>query len=263
MGAGDNRPGDELKRHPSKGPRSVSDAPRPRAYVRLKTGSTSGPLPRGTVLAKPAIAGLSEAQRGDPMIWVVVAVVVVVVAVVGLFLARQQRSRQLKQGFGREYDRVVTEHGDQRAGERELRERRQRLDAFEIRPLEPSVRTEYLERWSATQRQFVDEPRAAVAEAQGLVAQVMRDRGYPVDSDFEQRAADVSVEHPEVVENYRAAHEISVRARSGEASTEQLRRAMVHYRALFDDLLAPAEDRQADRGDQTHFSQHKTQEPIK
>jgi hypothetical protein len=183
--------------------------------------------------------------------------------VVGLLVARQQRSRQLKQGFGPEYDRVVEERGDQRSGERELLERRQRHEQFEIRPLEPAIRQDYLQRWEATQRHFVDEPGGAVDEADVLVQQVMHDRGYPVESDFEQRAADISVEHPVVVDNYRAAHAISTRARSGQASTEQLRQSMVHFRALFDDLLTPADPSPPDDGDQSDNPHETTRKAVR
>jgi hypothetical protein len=183
------------------------------------------------------------------MTWVLLAVVVVLLAIIGVFVARQQRSRKLKGDFGPEYKRVVAERGDQRSAERELAGRRRRLDQFEIRQLDPAARERYLKRWKAAQRSFVDEPDTAVLEAHELVQQVMHDRGYPVDEDFEQRAADVSVEHPDVVDNYRAAHAISIRARSGQASTEQLRQSMVHFRALFDDLLGPGEAAQPGDGD--------------
>jgi hypothetical protein len=175
------------------------------------------------------------------MIWVLVAVVVVLLVIIGVLVARQQRSRGLKADFGPEYNRVVTQRGDQRSAERELTNRRKRVSEFEIRPLAAADRERYVERWGVAQRRFVDEPEAAVGEAHLLVQQVMHDRGYPVDDDFEQRAADVSVEHPEVVENYRAANSISLRAQRGQANTEQLRQAMVHFRALFDDLLAPSD----------------------
>lgn len=197
------------------------------------------------------------------MIWVLVAVIVVLLVVVGLLVARQQRSRQLKQGFGPEYDRVVEERGDQRSGERELLQRRQRHAQFEIRSLEPAIRQDYLQRWEATQRHFVDEPGGAVDEADVLVQQVMHDRGYPVESDFEQRAADISVEHPVVVDNYRAAHAISIRARSGQASTEQLRQSMVHFRALFDDLLTPADPSPPGEGDQRDNSHETTKKAVR
>ena len=183
------------------------------------------------------------------MTWVLLAIVVVLLVIIGVLVARQQRSRRLKDEFGPEYGRVVEERGDQRTAEKELADRRQRVDQFEIRPLEPAARERYLEQWAAAQRYFVDEPVNAVGQAHELVQGVMNDRGYPVDEDFEQRSADISVEHPVVVENYRAALEISARARNGQASTEQLRQAMVHFRALFDDLLAPG-----DAGQTNHVS---------
>jgi hypothetical protein len=136
---------------------------------------------------------------------------------------------------------MVAQHGDQRSAEQELTSRRQRLSQFDIRPLEAAARERYLDRWGATQRHFVDEPAEAVGQAHVLVQEVMRDRGYPVDQDFAQRAADLSVEHPDLVETYRRANEISTQARSGRASTEELRQSMVHFRALFDDLLAPGD----------------------
>jgi hypothetical protein len=181
------------------------------------------------------------------MVWVLVGVVVVLLLVIGALFVRQRRSQRLKQGFGPEYERVIAEQGDRRAGEKELLERRKRHDRLEIRPLEESAREDYRQRWEATQRRFVDRPDAAVGQASVLVRQVMRERGYPVDDDFEQMAADVSVEHPGVVENYRAAHVISARAAGGQASTEDLRQAMVHFRALFDELLAGVDSAGAER----------------
>ena len=180
------------------------------------------------------------------MTWVLLAVVVILLVIIGVLVARQQRSRKLKDEFGPEYGRVVTQRGDQRVAEKELADRRQRVSKFEIRPLDPVARERYLEQWAAAQRYFVDEPAGAVGRAHELVQRVMQDRGYPVDEDFEQRTADISVEHPVVVENYRAAHGISMRAHNGQASTEELRQAMVHFRALFDDLLAPGDAGQAD-----------------
>jgi predicted nucleic acid-binding protein len=184
-----------------------------------------------------ARAGRTEfAKGGDTLIWVLLAIVVVLLCVVGILVIRQRRSAQLREGFGPEYDRVLQERGDQRAAEAELRERRDRRRGYEIRPLEESVRERYAERWEDTQRRFVDQPASAVAEADGLIGEVMRDRGYPVE-DFDQQAADLSVDHPEVVEHYRSAHAVSVASGDQNASTEDLRTAMVHYRALFSDLL--------------------------
>lgn len=170
------------------------------------------------------------------MIWVVVAVVVVLLCVGGLLALRQRRTAQLRAGFGPEYDRVVEQRGDQRAGEAELQERRERRQEYEIRPLGDSARERYAERWRDTQRHFVDQPASALADADGLVSEVMRERGYPVE-DFDQQAADVSVDHPGVVEHYRTAHAVSVDSAEQRASTEDLRRGMVHYRALFSELL--------------------------
>ena len=173
----------------------------------------------------------------DTWVWIViVAAVVVVAAAVAWGALRARRTRTLREGFGPEYDRALEDHGDRRAAEEELRKRRDRRRGLDIRPLAPEARERYARRWTVTQRRFVDEPEGAVAEAHDLVVRVMRDRGYPVD-DFEQRAADVSVDHPETVEHYRQAHAISVDSALGHASTEDLRKAMVHFRALFDDLL--------------------------
>ena len=148
---------------------------------------------------------------------------------------------------------MLAERGDQRSAETELAERRERRDTFEIRELDPSVRADYLERRRWTQRRFVDDPTVAAGEADRLVIEVMHDPGYPVGEKFEQRAADVSVDHPLVVENYRAAHAISLRAVRGQASTEDLRQAVVHFRALFDELLHPEDQSPGDqaRGDAT------------
>ena len=180
------------------------------------------------------------------MIWVLIVVIVVLLAVVGVLAYRQRRSAQLREGFGPEYDRVVDERGDQRAAEAELRERRDRRRSYDIKPLSADARDRYAERWRATQAKFVDQPASALTDADDLVGEVMRERGYPVE-DFEQQAADVSVDHPEVVEHYRKAHAIhSERS----ASTEDLRQAMVHYRALFAELLeTPHDDNEATRSE--------------
>ena len=169
------------------------------------------------------------------MIIVLIVVIVVLLAAVGLLVYRQRQSAQLREGFGPEYDRVVEERGDQRAGEAELRERRERRRSYDIKPLGATARDRYSERWRVAQAKFVDQPASALADADGLLDEVMRERGYPVE-DFEQQAADVSVDHPEVVDHYRQAHAIHAKR---QASTEDLRQAMVHYRALFEDLLEP------------------------
>ena len=171
------------------------------------------------------------------MVWVLIIVLLIALVAAGVVIARQRRSQQLQEGFGPEYGRTLADRGDRREAESELRERRERHEQLEIRELEPEARERYSERWRRAQSNFVDQPVAAVGEADALVSEVMSERGYPVEDDFDRRAADISVEHPVVVENYRSAHEISRRAVNNEASTEDLRQAMIHFRALFGELL--------------------------
>jgi hypothetical protein len=180
------------------------------------------------------------------VVWVLIVVLLIALVAAGVVIARQRRSQQLQEGFGPEYGRTLAERGDRREAEAELRERRGRREQLEIRELEPEARDRYADRWRGAQRAFVDQPAAAVGEADELVMEVMRERGYPVEDDFDQRAADVSVDHPVVVENYRSAHEISGRAVRGEASTEDLRQAMIHFRALFSALLGVEEQPRRD-----------------
>jgi hypothetical protein len=170
-------------------------------------------------------------------VWIVIAAVVVIAVVLAVAAAvRARRTRGLREGFGREYDRTIEHEGDRRAGERELLHRQKRHEALDIRPLSAQARERYVDRWQATQTRFVDDPSGAVIEADSLVQQVMKERGYPTD-DFEQRAADISVEHPELVERYRTAHGIAQSNERGQASTEDLRQSVRHYRALFEELL--------------------------
>jgi hypothetical protein len=172
------------------------------------------------------------------MAWVIVAIIVVLaILVIGWLWARLRRTQELQDRFGPEYGRVVDEHGDASAAERELREREARHEKFDIRPLAPESRLRYLERWKDVQAKFVDEPAPAVAQADRLIGEAMRERGYPVD-DFDQRAADLSVDYPEVVEDYRAGHTIAA-GDAGRTDTEDLRQAMVHYRSLFERLVEP------------------------
>jgi hypothetical protein len=174
--------------------------------------------------------------------WIAVAVAAIaVVAIVGWIVARRKRSEQLQGRFGPEYNRTVAEAGSKRTAEQELEARQQRRAELDIRQLDPAARERYLHSWQETQSRFVDAPADAICEADGLVQSVMRDRGYPVD-DFEQRAADISVDHPEVVQSYRAAHGVSLANEHGQATTEDLRRAMVDYRSLFDELLEAEEN---------------------
>jgi hypothetical protein len=174
-----------------------------------------------------------------------VVAVVIVIALIVVSRARAKRSEALQERFGPEYGRTVEEAGDQRAAEKQLSEREQRREKLQIRELDPGTRERYLIEWRDSQSRFVDDPSPAVRDADSLIMNVMRDRGYPVD-DFEQRAEDISVDHPHVVDNYRAAHRISLADEQGQATTEDLRQAMVHYRYLFDDLLGETTSSTAD-----------------
>ena len=169
------------------------------------------------------------------MIVVLIVVVLAIAAAVWLYM-QKRRTQTLRSRFGPEYDRMVEDHGDRNRAEKVLLERQKRVDSFDIKPLPPRDRDRFAQRWQDAQSRFVDNPREAVGDADLLLVEVMKARGYPM-GNFEQRAADISVDHPEVVENYRVAHEIALRDRQGKASTEDLRKAMVHYRALFEELL--------------------------
>jgi hypothetical protein len=176
---------------------------------------------------------------------IAVAILAVIGAVVWMMLT-QRRSARLRQQFGPEYDRTLERADDRRAAERDLTERRRRREQLDIRPLDPATRDRYADEWQRVQAEFVDTPATAVAEADILVLRVMRDRGYPTE-DFDRRAADVSVEHPTVVESYRRAHRLSERSARGEASTEDLRQGFRDYRALFEELLDPSADEPTER----------------
>jgi cytoskeletal protein RodZ len=172
---------------------------------------------------------------------ITILVIVVIVVLLAVLLGQRRRTQRLQQQFGPEYQRTVARAGDQRSAEADLAAREQRRQKLNIVALEPATRDRYREAWRATQATFVDDPAAATREADTLVAQVMRDRGYPVD-DFEQGAADVSVDHPQVAENYRAAHAVHQANEQGLASTDDLRQAFVHYRSLFSELLDVEDD---------------------
>lgn len=167
------------------------------------------------------------------IIAIIVVILIVAALLVGLSVVR--RRRRLQDRFGPEYDRTVNEHG-RREAEAELTERERRVRQLDIKPLSPTARAQYASEWTAVQEQFVDAPQSAVTGAQTLVTSVMKDRGYPTEA-FDQTVADLSVEHAATLDHYRAAHDISQRAGAGTASTEELRQAMIHYRALFTELL--------------------------
>jgi len=165
-------------------------------------------------------------------------VLILIIAVLAWLYLRKRRSTtaDLRQKFGSEYDRAVLTHGSERKAEAKLTDREKRIEELNIRELDSMEHERYAKQWQAVQSRFVDSPKGAVAEADDLVSSVMKARGYPV-SDFDQRAADISVLHPRVVENYRSAHEIALRVGKNAATTEDLRTAMIHYHSLFEELV--------------------------
>jgi hypothetical protein len=163
---------------------------------------------------------------------------------IGVWLyTRRKQSDRLHEHFGPEYDRTVNELGSRTKGESELKAREKRVERLEILPLAPSEAARFSEAWQALQGRFVDNPKGVVVQAEQLVRELMEKRGYPM-GDFERRAGDISVDHPDVVANYRSAQAIAMRDQKGTADTEELRKAVVHYRALFDELLEVRESRQ-------------------
>jgi len=190
------------------------------------------------------LSALSTAQ-----ISIIIAIIVVVAAGIGILLfTRKRRTERLRTQFGGvEYARAVNEGGGRRKAEAALDQRADRVEGLHIRPLAAGDRARFVESWGRVQARFVDGPGGAVTDADRLLGDVMSTRGYPV-SDFEQRAADISVDHPQVLENYRAAHQTALRQANGQANTEDLRQAMIHYRTLFEELVAePQEQAQAAR----------------
>jgi hypothetical protein len=177
-------------------------------------------------------------SRINPSYFVIAVIVVAVLIAIAVVYSRKSLAARarLRQRFGPEYERAVHEQGSERRAAAQLADREDRVEKFNIRDLEPAERERFTNQWNALQLRFVDSPRGAVAEADDLIVLLMQTRGYPM-SDFEQRAADLSVHHPIVVDNYRTAHNIALRLRGGDAGTEDLRKAMIHYRALFDEMI--------------------------
>jgi hypothetical protein len=172
------------------------------------------------------------------LVAIIALVVIVVAGIATLLFVRKRRTERLRSKFGgAEYARAVKEGGNRRHAEAGLDKRTARVESFHVQPLAPGDRARFEDSWRRIQTRFVDGPAGAVAEADQLLGDVMSTRGYPV-SDFAQRAADISVDHPLVLENYRTAHEIALRQTKGQASTEDLRQAMVHYRTLFEELVS-------------------------
>jgi hypothetical protein len=187
---------------------------------------------------------------------IIIAVIVVIVGAILAFYFQRRRTERLRSRFGPEYERSIAESGDRRRAEAQLEKRAERVEKYHLRPLTPEDRARFTEQWDRVQAHFVDAPAGAVAEADQLLGDVMATCGYPM-GDFEQRAADISVDHPVVVQNYRAAHDIAIRQAKGQATTEDLRRSMIHYRALFEDLMSErretvVDDRKAVATDQAN-----------
>lgn len=167
---------------------------------------------------------------------VLVVIVLIVIAVAVILAIRKRRSERLRDRYGTEYDRLMRQEGNARKAEKALEFREKRREKFRTVPLSEADRRSFAARWDEVQAQFVDDPRGAVTVAEALLTEVMQREGYPI-GDFEQRAADISVDYPRIVEHYRAGHELAVRRGTASASTEDLRQAMVHYRVLFQELL--------------------------
>ena len=170
------------------------------------------------------------------LIIAVILVLVIVGVILGAIFARRKRSQRFQNKFGPEYDRTVQTMGNQKKAQTEMDDRQKHVDTLNIRPLSISERERYQAEWTAIQAKFIDQPGQATVEADHLIMEVMQKRAYPV-SDFEQRAADISVNYPALVSNYRAAREIAVKNEQHSANTEELRQAMIYYRSLFDELL--------------------------
>lgn len=168
---------------------------------------------------------------------ILIFAVIVGASVATLVFLQKRRTGRLRSMFGQtEYDRAVKEGGSRRLAEAGLNKRAKRVESFHVQPLSPGDRARFVDSWHKIQAQFVDAPAGAISDADQLLRDVMTTRGYPV-GEFEQRAADISVDHPLVLENYRTAHEIALRQAKGQASTEDLRQALIHYRTLFEDLV--------------------------
>jgi len=165
-----------------------------------------------------------------------VIVALIVVGFLAMAIGRAQRTKRLKERFGPEYDRTIEEIGDKRKAERELAERVAHVQILNIRPLSAEQVNQYSLRWQETQREFVDEPLAALQKADRLIQEVMKVKGYPM-NDFEQRVADISVDYPELVTDYRGMHRIASREATENVTTEEIRQAMIHGRALFENLI--------------------------
>jgi hypothetical protein len=184
-------------------------------------------------------------EQVDPAVWLLIGVVIVI-ALILYFAFRRRRSTALREHFGDEYDRTVEAAGGRGKAEAALEERERRVAKLDIRPLRPQERADFTGEWQEVKALFVDSPVEAVHHADRLLAQVMKTRGFPM-ADFDRRYEDLTVDHAEVARHYREGHEITTRHQRGEASTEDLRQAMIHFEALFDELVSDVEDESSER----------------
>jgi hypothetical protein len=184
---------------------------------------------------------VQEVVRVDTNTILIVVSLLVVAALIAVAYAvvSKKKTRHLKERFGPEYERLAEAEGNRKA-EADLAAREKRVEKLQIKPVPPELRERFARSWQNVQARFVDEPGAAVSEADALVRKVMESRGYPM-STFDQAAADISVHHPVVVENYRLAHDLALKREQGKATTEDLRQAFIHYRSLFEELLEAEE----------------------
>jgi hypothetical protein len=178
--------------------------------------------------------------------WILIVIGAAVVAGVAVWLiTSRKRTERLQDRFGPEYNRVASSAESKREAETELARREERREELDIRPLSEASRADYVKDWKAIQAEFVDEPSRAVTRADSLLQSVMAERGYPVEK-FDQRAADLSVDHPKVVENYREGHRLATKSYEDDSGTEELRQAMRHYRALFEELVESGSGERSD-----------------
>jgi hypothetical protein len=183
---------------------------------------------------------LSAVSTAQIVMFVAISLIVIA-AIATLIFVRKRRTQRLRNQFGgNEYHRAIKERGSRRTAEADLDQRAERVEALNIRPLAPGDRARFLDSWTKVQARFVDSPGGAITDADQLLGDVMSMRGYPM-SNFEQRAADISVNYPLVLDNYRAAHQAALRQSRGEATTESLRQAMIHFRSLFEELVSEPE----------------------
>ena len=187
----------------------------------------------------------------DTTTLIIAAVLLVVLVVAGVLLMQRRRTEQLQSRFGPEYEHALKDTGDKRKAEAELAEREKRVEKLSIRSLEPAQRDRFMGEWHQVQAEFVDDPENAIRDADILIQDVMSTRGYPVQN-FEQAASDISVDHPSVVQHFRTAHDIALRHSRGEGDTEDLRNAMINYRALFEELVTDGRDERESTERRTH-----------